>query len=429
MAQNKVEVERITGRVIAQAGMSDISDEVGLLSLIRQELPADDPMVEKLRQVILKRVQTAISHPGSGEFVVHLPELCDCLPGQRACADTCVVDAIVRDEQGKTVIDRDRCVDCGLCVDACQAGALVERTHCLILAEMLRHRREQPVYAIIAPAFVAQFGVDVTTTQVKASLRRLGFTDVLEVALAADIITALESEEYVERQKAGEKFMITSCCCPAFIKLVEKHRPNIAHLVSDSVSPMIALGRMFKQREPGCRVVFIGPCLAKRAEAKRPELADAIDSVLTFKELANMLEVGGIDLHDDLGQVVPPFAEASHDGRIYGHTGGVTTAIQRAIIEKLGHADFRPLKGNGLKQCTQILASVEEGTADGTFMEGMACLGGCVGGPGTSVPVEEGARAVDQFADQAEVEGALANQLAKEWHQVARSRETFISNK
>lgn len=429
MPFNKAEVGRITALVIAQASTENIYDDAALRAIIRQELPDDDPTAEKLRQVILKRVQTAISHPESGEFVVHLPEFCDCPPGKSLCADACAVDAIRRDEQGKTVIDRERCVDCGLCVDSCQSGAFVERTHSFTLAEMLKHRQEQPVYAIIAPAFVAQFGLDVTTMQVKAGLRRLGFTDVLEVALAADIITTLESEEYLARQRVGEKFVITSCCCPAFIKLVEKHRPNISHLVSDSVSPMIALGRLLKQREPGCLVAFIGPCLAKRAEAKRPELSDAIDSVLTFKEIASLLQAGGIDLHENLDQSIPPFAEASHDGRVYAHIGGVSMAIQRALVERLNETGFRPLQGNGLKECALILAKVEEGTAQGNFMEGMACVGGCVGGPGNCAPVEEGAKAVDQFANRAEAKGASTNQLARAWHDAAKKRETFSLSK
>lgn len=426
---SKADVERITTRVIVRlCAMTGAGDE-DIKQVIDEEIGSDSPVAERVKHVIAKRVEAALTDPGTGDVIAVVPEACNCVEGDRHCATACVVDAISKGADGITVIDRDKCVDCGLCVEACRSGGLVERTQCLQLVEMLRTRQEQPVYAIVAPSFVAQFGNDVSPVQIKAGIRRLGFTDVYEVAMAADVLTVLEADEFLERTEAGEKFVITSCCCPAFIKLVEKHRPNVAHLVSDTVSPMIALGRMLKKREPGCRVVFIGPCLAKRAESKRPELADAIDGVLTYKELASLFEVSGIDLTDEPGLAITPFREASHDGRIYAHTGGVTAAIHRAILALRPDAQFHPMRGDGLKQCNQILQEVEKGKANGNFMEGMACTGGCVGGPGTCIRADEGAHKIESFANRAEVQEARANQLASRWANQAGDISAFYSLK
>ncbi len=427
---SKADVEQITSRVmvrmIKQLGNAELDD---VATIIAEEVGSDTPVAEQLKVVIGKRIAAALQGVDSEDLVVVVPGICDCADGEHHCITVCAVDAIQKGPDGTAFIDRDRCIDCGFCVDACGSGALVERSQCLQIAEMLSQRRQPQLYAIVAPAFVAQFGPDVSPVQVKAAILRLGFSDVYEVAMAADVLTVLEADEFLQRNEAGETFMITSCCCPAFIKLVEKHRPLVSHLISETVSPMVALGRMLKSREPGCHVVFIGPCLAKRAESKRPELANAIDSVLTFKELVTLFEAAGVSLGEQPDGDVAAFCEASHDGRIYAHTGGVTAAVQRAIREKNPEVPFRPLKGNGLKQCSQILQAVEAGEADGNFMEGMACPGGCVGGPGTCVPVEVGASGVQAFAKQAHVQAARKNKLADRWVEEATRVSIFYSDK
>jgi iron only hydrogenase large subunit-like protein len=248
---------------------------------------------------------------------------------------------------------------------------------------MIRGREQGSIYAIIAPAFVGQFGADVDDAQIKDAIMSLGFDDVFEVAMAADIITLREAEEYVRRVDRGEQFVITSCCCPAFLKLVAKVEPASAHLVSDSVSPMIALGRLLKAQNPNARVVFIGPCLAKKAESYQEGLRDAIDGVLTFKEIASLLETAGLNVAAVEGEA--GLQDASHDGRIYAYTGGVSEAIIRAIQQMRPDLEPETVRGNGIKQCREILQAVERGELAGTFMEGMACVGGCLGGPGNIV--------------------------------------------
>jgi iron only hydrogenase large subunit-like protein len=385
-------------------------------AILKRCFPKDkfDESEKKIIKSMIKEtldIESGDNNSGERPLLTIIEEACEhCLEGVKSCEEACVVDAISVDDEGSHFIDESKCVDCGLCIAACKSGAIVERSEFLQIITYIRYRKKHPVYAILAPAFVGQFGPDITPEHVKAGLRRLGFTDVYEVALGADIVILKEAREFCDRMERNEEFMITSCCCPAFIKLVEKHRHKVAHLVSESVSPMIALGRLLKSREPSARVVFWGPCIAKKNEAKRPDLSDAVDCVITFKEGVRLLSAAGIDLGDEIGHL--PVQDASHDGRIFAHTGGVTEAITRAIKRINPDLDVIPLKGNGLKQCNEILKKVEAGILEGNFMEGMGCPGGCVGGPGTVVHSEVVAQKVDEFAKRSDTYTAVDNSKA-----------------
>jgi len=336
----------------------------------------------------------------------------DCGPEEQPCTHTCPTGAFSC-ENGVRQINQDLCVECGRCINVCICGAIVERSEFAQMATMLARSEEHPVYAILAPSFVGQFGKEVSPEMFKAALRSLGFTEVFEVALAADITTLFEAEEFCQRMEQGKKFMITSCCCPAFIKFIEKLRPKVANLVSPTVSPMIAMGKMLKQRESNSKVIFIGPCIAKKNEAKRADLQPAVDCVLTYKETKALLEAAEIPLTGAMGRI--KIDDASHDGRIYAHTGGVTEAITRAVKRHNPGLSIKPVKGNGLKQCGELLGQIEEGKLDANFMEGMGCPGGCVGGPGTIIPVEEGARNVKAFSQRARVRESSDNIQALQW--------------
>ncbi|MBM7855945.1 iron only hydrogenase large subunit-like protein [Desulfohalotomaculum tongense] len=377
----------------------------------------DDPQYEFWRKRVKKRLSLLLDEDqGENTLLVQLIEgACNHCRDNQPCVEVCPTGAIGRDEQGKYKIDPQKCVECTWCVDNCITGSIVHRSEFAQVASMIMQRSKYPVYAILAPSFVGQFGDHVTPEIFKGALKAIGFSDVYEVAMAADVITAHEAQFFVERMKSGEKFVITSCCCPAFIKLVEKIRPTVKNLVSPSVSPMIAMGKMLKNSTPNCRVVFIGPCIAKKAEAKRPDLQPAVDCVLTYKETKALLEAAGVPLDGSLGK--PKMEDASHDGRIYAHTGGVTEAIVRAVKRIDPRYEIRPVQGNGLKECNQLLKQVEEGTLDANFMEGMGCPGGCVGGPGTIIDSKRGAEMVDRHADQAQVFEALDNEQAKIWNQ------------
>lgn len=324
------------------------------------------------------------------------------------CKSTCEPGAIKTDNEGRSKIEIEKCLSCGLCIIACPEGAITDKAEIAQTIELIKkHKR---VYAVLAPAFAGQFS-PATEEQVKTALLMLGFYDVIEVALGADMITVKEAEEFIKRMGEGYPFMITSCCCPPFVRMAKTYKPKISGMVSDSVSPMVAIARFIKAEDKNAKVVFIGPCIAKKTEAKLPELKDAVDCVLTFEELAAIFE--GYELDLEKIKVKTPIEDASHDGRIYGHTGGVSSAITASIKHLKPDIDVKIRHGNGIKECRQILDAIEEGSLEANFVEGMACVGGCVGGPGKLVAPEDGAKAVDDFSSKSNVKEAVENNTAK----------------
>lgn len=313
------------------------------------------------------------------------------------------------DEKGKPVLDIDKCLSCGLCIVACPEGAITDKAEIAQTINLIKkHKR---VYAILAPAFSGQFGSEVSEEQIKSALLMLGFYDVMEVALGADMITVKEADEFLKRMGRGDKFMITSCCCPPFVRMAKGFRPKISGMISDSVSPMVAVARFVKAEDENAKVVFIGPCVAKKTEAKLPELRDAVDCVLTFEELAAIFEA--YKLEPGKIEVEMPMTDASHDGRIYAHTGGVSSAISTSIRSLNPNLDIKIRHGNGIKECKQILDAIEQGNLEANFVEGMACIGGCVGGPGKLIDPNIGTKAVDTFAEKSQVKEAVSNEAAK----------------
>ena len=403
-------------------------------ALLYRLLPGDREEKRRLRRAVSNRVDAAVRRLGpllestedATQYILD-STICNCEPGEHHCRDICLVDAIVLDDDGNLYIDPERCIDCGQCHRACASGAISHSSQLLELAHLLRDRNDQAVYAILAPSFAGQFE-GLGYQDLKSYLLALGFDDVWEVALAADVLTVQEAEEFVEYWRSGRKFMITSCCCPAFIKLVERHQPDVSHLVSHSVSPMIAMGRILKAQDPHCKVVFIGPCLAKRAEIRRPELEGDVDLVLTFKEFKEVV----LAVHPDLAPVQDrnlELREASHDGRSYAFSGGVTDAILAAIEQRLPGRDISTVRGNGLKECLALLKEVSAGDLDANFMEGMGCPGGCVGGPGTIIPVSDGEEWVKHHASVASIEHAYDNKVADSFWESFSDRVSLWSRK
>jgi iron only hydrogenase large subunit-like protein len=364
------------------------------------------------------RVRAALGSFEKGEipkevdfpFISVIEQACKGYEDKCACAESCESKAISESgEKGKPVIDINKCISCGLCIVACPEGAITDKAEIAQTINLIKkHKR---VYAILAPAFSGQFGPETSEEQMKSALLMLGFYDVMEVALGADMITVKEADEFLKRIGRGDKFMITSCCCPPFVRMAKGFRPKISGMVSDSVSPMVAVARFVKAEDESAKVVFIGPCIAKKTEAKLRELKDAVDCVLTFEELAAIFEA--YKLEPSNIEVEMPITDASHDGRIYAHTGGVSSAICTSIKSLNPHLDIKIRQGNGIKECKQILDAIEQGNLEANFVEGMACIGGCIGGPGKLIDPNIGIKAVESFAKKSIVKEAISNEAAK----------------
>ncbi len=293
----------------------------------------------------------------------------------RPCKRACPVDAISWDEaSGIVKIDEKKCIQCGACTEACPFGAIGTRSFMVDVINLIRSGKK--VVALPAPAGEGQFGKGITMGSLAKGIKELGFADVVEVALGGDLTAAYEADEWAEAYKAGEK-KVTSCC-PAFVNMVKKHFPTLMGNVSTTVSPMCAVSRMVKAKDPDAITVFIGPCVAKKDEILDLSLDGNADYVLTYNELQCMFEARNI--------VLTPDAENIQHGSIYGKkfagSGGVTAAVLEAMKEKHGVADVNVMVCNGAAECKKALMLLKAGRLPADFVEGMACEGGCVSGPG-----------------------------------------------
>jgi iron only hydrogenase large subunit-like protein len=358
--------------------------------------------------VIGEHDEEALMGLGSEPVVIADPAACNhCPENDRACEKACPIGAISHDELGTLRIDHERCLGDGRCVSVCSFGALAEKSQFVPLIDLLR-QHTHPVYASIAPAFVGQFGPSVTPGRLRSALRKLGFTDMVETALYADLVTVKEAFEFNEHVQGEKDFLITSCCCPVWIKLIENKFSDLAPHISPSVSPMVASARVIKALEPDAKVVFIGPCVAKKSEALLPDLVGAVNFVLTFQELSTIFEATEIKPAEELDE---ENSQASWGGRVYGRTGGVSAAVGRTL-EKLvprRAQTFNPIKVDGIPDCQKLLEQIRDGELHFNFIEGMACKGGCVGGPGRILSPVEGTDQVNQYGSAAHSETPVEN--------------------
>lgn len=322
---------------------------------------------------------------------------CETIDGKSKCQSVCPFDAIIRPSLSEDkMIDETLCMSCGRCVTACDHGNYMEVPQFLPLAELLKNHEK--VVAIVAPAIAGQYGQDVTLDQLREAFIKLGFVDMVEVALAADILSLKEALEFNEHVHQKGDFMISSCCCPMWVAALRKVYYNLISNVSPSVSPMIAMARIIKKLSPDTKVVFIGPCIAKKAEAKEPDLIGDVDFVLTFEEVKLLFEVFHIVPKELKG--VPSVDYASTGGRLYAHTGGVSEAVWDIIDQLFPEKRklFTSIQVDGMKDCKALLSELEEGKRHASFIEGMGCKGGCVGGPKAIIPASLGKEAVDEVA-------------------------------
>ena len=306
------------------------------------------------------------------------------------CETACPVRAIHKGDKGRAEIDFEKCTSCGRCMRACPFGAVMERSEVLPVLRALAGGRH--VTALMAPAIVGQFPGG--PARIVTALRGLGFSDVMEVALGADVTSQREAAEFVERMERGDSFMTTSCC-PAYVEAVRRHAPELLPHVSETATPMHYTAELARERHPGTVTVFIGPCVAKRQEGLHD---DMVDYVLTFEEVGALFDARGIVVEEcEEHELERP----SNEARGYAIAGGVAAAVEKMVG---GRMEVRPVSVNGLSpQGLRKLQSFVKGGCPGNLVEVMTCAGGCVGGAGVVMPVAKGARAVENFAARGKV--------------------------
>lgn len=312
----------------------------------------------------------------------------------RPCQNACKVNAISITENNAAAIDREKCIRCGACVYHCPFGAITDRSYILDVIRLLQESdsgRRYKVYAIVAPALSSQFTY-ARMGQVVSGLQELGFHTVLEAALGGDMVAQAEAREL------AEKGFLTSSCCPAFVAYIKSAFPQLLPLVSHNPSPMTALARYIKESDETAKVVFIGPCTAKKAEAQLEEVKPYVDAVMTFEELQALYDSRDIDITALPEDVLD---NASCFGRLFARSGGLSEAVQEAMKEQNIDFALKAVPCDGIDACRAALLKASKNLLDGNFIEGMACLGGCIGGAGCLTHGVKDRTGVDAYSRQA----------------------------
>ena len=309
---------------------------------------------------------------------------------ERPCAKACGMNAIRSDELGRADIDQEKCVSCGMCLANCPFGAIADKAQIFQTIQALKS--DTPVYAAIAPAIAGQFGAKLTPGKIRSAFKALGFADAIEVAIGADLCTIQGAKDFVEEVPEKLPFMATSCC-PAWSAMAKKLFPEYANCISMALTPMVLTGRLIKKEHPGCKVAFIGPCAAKKLEASRRTIRSDVDFVLTFEEVMGMFEAKEVDF--DKLEEVDCMHGASGDGRGFAVSGGVAEAVVNCAKEFYPDREIKVERAEGLADCRKLLAMAKAGKYNGYLLEGMACPGGCVAGAGTVQPIAKSTAAVN----------------------------------
>lgn len=314
---------------------------------------------------------------------------------KRPCENACKIKAIHMNENKAAAIDNSKCVACGACVYQCPFGAITDKSYILDAIDIIKkseNNTKYKVFAVVAPSISSQFTY-AKLGQVISGLKSLGFHTVIEAALGADMVAAAESKEL------AEKGFLTSSCCPAFVSYIEKSFPDMLPLVSHNLSPMAAISKYIKEHEAPCKVVFIGPCTAKKAEVQKESVRPYVDVAMTFEELQALFDSRDIDITSLQEDVLD---NASYFGRIFARSGGLSDAVAQGLKEN-GIDDFqlKPCACDGIEACRIALLKKSKGMLDANFIEGMACVGGCIGGAGCLTHGEKNKAEVDKYGKEA----------------------------
>ena len=369
--------------------------------LLRQKVSVEEPLPKEYDPKHLD----CLLYPEEYAPVISTDTCADCF--ERACQKSCIFDAIETGKEGELFINPSRCEGCAACIDACKSNHLAASKDVLPAMRAVRNA-SGPVYLMIAPAFSGQFRGHVTAGKLRSACKALGFTGMVEVALFADILTLKEALEFERHVREPGDFQLTSCCCPVWIAMIRKRYHELLPHVPGAVSPMVACGRFLKRIHPDAVTIFAGPCLAKKKEAKEPDIADAVDYVLTFQEMQDIFDAAEISLEE-----LPEEEKehASKAGRLYARTGGVSQAVEEMVrqLSPDGKIGVRCEQANGTKECLEMMRRIQNKETDANFFEGMGCVGGCVGGPKAIIDSEKGKRYVDEYAKNSIYQTPLEN--------------------
>ena len=312
----------------------------------------------------------------------------------RPCETACKVKAIHMGEDKQACIDNSKCIACGACVYQCPFGAITDKSYILDVIDILKgseNNTKYKTYAIVAPSISSQFRY-AKLGQVITGLKKLGFYTVIEAALGADMVAQAESKEL------AEKGFLTSSCCPAFVTFIEKSYPELKEYISHNLSPMATIAKYIKEHESPCKTIFIGPCTAKKAEIQREEAKPWVDAVMTFEELQALYDSKDVDITTLEEGVLD---NASYFGRIFARCGGLSDAVQEGLKEQNIDFDLKAQSCDGIEACKLALLMKSKGRLDANFIEGMACVGGCIGGAGCLTHGEKNKAEVDKYGREA----------------------------
>ena len=313
---------------------------------------------------------------------------------KRPCQNACKIKAISINENNAAAIDNDKCISCGACVYQCPFGAIMDKSYILDAIELIKNsenNKKYKVYAMVAPSISSQF-VYAKLGQVVQGLKELGLNTVIDAALGADIVAQAEAKELSETD------FLTSSCCPAFVKYIKSAFPDLVPYISHNLSPMAALGKYIKSHDENAKVVFIGPCTAKKAEAQLETVKPYVDAVLTFEELQALYDSKDIDITTLDEDVLD---NASYYGRIFARSGGLSDAVVQSLKEQGIDYEVKPVICDGIADCRAALMKKSKNVLNANFIEGMACTGGCIGGAGCLTHGEKNKAEVDKYGKEA----------------------------
>ena len=328
--------------------------------------------VYKERAILSERIKAAMGGDRNNPNVIEVIDIaCDeCPVGgyevtnacrgclAHRCEDVCRRGAITFDQEHVAHIDKDKCVECGACAKVCPYTAIVSR--------------KRP----------CQNACKIKAISMNAD----------KAALGADMVAQAESKEL------AEKGFLTSSCCPAFVTYIRKTFPKLADNISHNLSPMAMISRYIKETTPGAKIVFIGPCTAKKMEIQQDSVREWVDVALTFEELQALFDSRDLDITTMEEDVLD---NASYFGRIFARCGGLSDAVAEGLKEQGIDFDLKGCSCDGIEACRMALLKASRNVLDANFIEGMACIGGCIGGAGCLTHGEKNRAEVDKYGHEA----------------------------